>query len=169
VRDPIERQEPVKEKGRYTGEYQIAQIDPGVSDKRLLVMESEFAKILIVAGREGNTLSQIIRQAFDGEDLQSLNKNSPGRASGAHISIIGHITDEELVRNLYSTEAANGFANRFLWVCVTRSKLLPRGGTLADEQFYPLVTKLDKAIAWAKARTRAVRTRVQRRSLGAVG
>lgn len=152
VRDAIERREPIKERGRYTGEYQLALIDPGVADKRLLVMESEFAKVLIVAGREGNTLSQIIRQAYDGDDLQSLNKNSPGRATDAHISMIGHVTDEELVRNLYSTEAANGFANRFLWICVTRSKLLPRGGTLTDEQFYPLVAKLDTAIAWAKAR-----------------
>jgi Protein of unknown function (DUF3987) len=115
-------------------------------------MESEFAKVLIVAGREGNTLSQIIRQAYDGDDLQSLNKNSPGRATGAHISIIGHVTDEELVRNLYSTEAANGFANRHLWLCVTRSKLLPRGGYLNDEHLHPLVARLDKAIAWAKAR-----------------
>jgi Bifunctional DNA primase/polymerase, N-terminal/Primase C terminal 1 (PriCT-1) len=152
VRDAIERKEPIKERGRYTGEYQIAQVDPGVADKRLLVMESEFAKVLIVAGREGNTLSQIIRQAYDGDDLQSLNKNSPGRATGAHISIIGHVTDEELVRNLYSTEAANGFANRHLWLCVTRSKLLPRGGYLNDEHLHPLVARLDKAIAWAKAR-----------------
>ena len=152
VRDTIERRETIKAKGRYTGEYQLTQVDPGVSDKRLLVMESEFAKVLIVARREGNTLSQIIRQAYDGDDLQSLNKNSPGRATGAHISMIGHVTDEEPIRNLYSTEAANGFANRFLWICVTRSKLLPRGGTLTDEQFRPLVAKLDKAIAWAKMR-----------------
>ena len=129
VRDTIERRETIKAKGRYTGEYQLTQVDPGVSDKRLLVMESEFAKVLIVARREGNTLSQIIRQAYDGDDLQSLNKNSPGRATGAHISMIGHVTDGGLIRNLYSTEAANGFANRFLWICVTRSKLLPRGGT----------------------------------------
>ena len=35
-----------------------------------------------------------------------MTKNSPARATGAHISIIGHITDEELRRYLSSTEAA---------------------------------------------------------------
>ena len=41
---------------------------------------------------------------------------------------IGHITVEELRRNLTETETSNGFANRFLWCCVRRSKLLPEGG-----------------------------------------
>ena len=42
---------------------------------------------------------------------------------------IAHITQEELRRNLTATELANGFANRFLWVCARRFKLLPEGGT----------------------------------------
>ena len=39
--------------------------------------------------------------------------------------MIGHITADELRRYLDRTEAANGLANRFLFVCVQRSKLLP--------------------------------------------
>ena len=38
--------------------------DPGVSDKRLLVVESEFASTLKVMKREGNTLSPVIRRAW---------------------------------------------------------------------------------------------------------
>ena len=57
-----------------------------------------------------------------------MTKNSPAVATDAHISIIGHITMQELLRYLTATEGANGFANRFLWVCVRRSKLLPEGG-----------------------------------------
>jgi hypothetical protein len=42
VRDKIEKREPVKEKGRVK-DYQTVEVDPGVSDKRLLCYEPEFA------------------------------------------------------------------------------------------------------------------------------
>lgn len=148
VRDPIERREPIKEKGRYTGEYQTAEIDPGISDKRLLVIESEFMRVLKMAEREGNTLSITIRQAWETADLQILTKNNPAQASGAHISIIGHITRDELLRGLDSIEAANGFANRFLWVCAKRSKLLPFGGDLQDADFGRLVVQMRDVLDW---------------------
>jgi len=67
---------------------------------------------------------------MDGRTLQNLTKNSPARATGAHISSIGHITADELRRYLTATESANGFGNRQLWICTKRSKLLPEGGTI---------------------------------------
>ncbi len=107
--------------------------DPGVPDKRLLVVEGEFASMLKVMSRQGNTLSPVVRQAWDCPSvLQSLTKNSPAKASNPHISIIGHITRDELRRRLDSTEAGNGFGNRFLWVCARRSKLLPLGGHVPE-------------------------------------
>jgi len=68
---------------------------PGSSDKRLLVVEEEFARVLIAARRETNTLSAIIRQAWDDGCLRVLTKESQ-EATDAHISILGHITLEEL-------------------------------------------------------------------------
>jgi hypothetical protein len=87
-------------------------VDHGVSDKRLMVLEAEFASSLRVLGRDGNTLTAIIRQAWDPGDLRGLTKNSPAEATGAHISIIAHITRDELPRYLDSTESGNGFGNR---------------------------------------------------------
>src|SRR5262249_47756246 len=98
--------------------------DPGVDDKRRVVVDGEFAATLKMLGREGNTLSPVIRNAWDSGDLRIMTKNKPARATGAHLSIIGHITRDELKRELTSTEMGNGFANRFLWACSTRSKLL---------------------------------------------
>lgn len=144
VRDPIEKQEPVKEKGRVK-EYQTVMVDEGVADKRLLVTESEFAQTLKVAAREGNTLSAVIRQAWDTGNLRTLTKNSPACATEAHISIIGHITRDELTRYLNTTEASNGFANRFLWACVRRSKVLPEGGKLDEVDFGETVRRLRAA------------------------
>jgi hypothetical protein len=70
----------------------------------------------------------VLRQAWDGETLRSLTKNTPLKATGAHISIIGHITPDELRRLMNETDANNGFANRILWVCAKRARYLPHGG-----------------------------------------
>ncbi len=106
--------------------------DPGVADKRLLVVESEFASVLQIIRREGNILSPLIRDAWDHGNLRQMVKNAPGKATGAHISIIGHITQTELLRSLGQVQGFNGFANRFLWLWVRRSKLLPEGGEKVD-------------------------------------
>ena len=148
VRDPIEKLEPVKEKGRPTGEQQTVIVDEGVLDKRLLCYEPEFASVLKVLGREGNTLSALVRQAWDSGTLRTLTKNNPAVATGAHISILGHITKAELLRYLNDTEAANGFANRFLWICVRRSKVLPEGGGVPD--YHGLVQPLHEALERAR-------------------
>jgi DNA replicative helicase MCM subunit Mcm2 (Cdc46/Mcm family) len=115
----------------------------------LLVVESEFASTLRVLNREGNTLSPVIRNSWDTGDLNILTKNSPAKATDAHITIIGHITQQELIRYLSDTEAGNGFGNRFLWVCVTRSKCLPEGGQINEVDFIPLIQRLKEAVEFA--------------------
>jgi len=149
VRDPIEKQNHIKEKGRVV-ESQTVIDDPGVEDKRLLVIESEFASTLRVMSRDGNILSAVIRNAWDTGNLRTLTKNNPARATGAHISIIGHITADELTRDLNSTEAGNGFGNRFLWMCVKRSKILPEGGKLHEVDLTSLIRRLDAVVAFGK-------------------
>lgn len=124
--------------------------DPGVADKRLLVYQSEFASILRLLRRDGNTLSPMLREAWDSGDLQSLVKTRPVRATGAHISIVSHITAEELLRHLDQTEMANGFGNRFMWVCVIRARLLPDGGHLDPDVLGSLEERLRQAICFAK-------------------
>jgi hypothetical protein len=150
VRDPIEETKPIREKGRYTGEYETYIANHGEDDKRLLVIEAEFANVLKVMAREGNTLSPVIRCAWDNGDLKIMVKNSPTKATKAHISIVGHITRDELRRLLTQTESANGFANRFCWLAVKRSKCLPDGGTIHTVNFEDVVTELQSAINFAK-------------------
>jgi hypothetical protein len=149
VRDPIFKKEPIKDKSRVL-EYQNVMIDEGVEDKRVLAMEPEFASILRVLGRDGNTLSAILRNAWDNGNLRVLTKNSPAAATGAHVSVVAHITEDELRRYLDSTEAANGFGNRFLWCCVRRSKCLPEGGEIWKVDFTPILHKLRRALDFAR-------------------
>jgi len=151
VRDAIYKKEPIREKkgGVVTG-YQDVLVDEGVSDKRLMIIEPEFAGTLRIAGRDGNTLSATIRQAWDTGFLRIMTKNNPAQATEAHISIIGHVTKNELLRYLDATEKGNGFANRFLWFCVKRSKLLPMGGQLSGVDFAPFLSRLRKVVEIAR-------------------
>jgi hypothetical protein len=124
-------------------------VDPGVEDKRLLVLEAELAGVLKVMSRDGNTLSPVIRQAWDGDRLQVMTRNNPMKATGAHVSIVGHITKAELLRHLTETERANGFANRFIWLMVKRSKELPFGGEWYKVNAAPLIRRLTSALEFA--------------------
>jgi hypothetical protein len=98
--------------------------DQAATDKRLMVIEPEFGKVLRQFERQGNVLSPVLRDAWDGNSLEILTKKEPLRATGAHISFIGHVTEDEL-RKMTMTEYYSGFANRFLWLYVKRSKILP--------------------------------------------
>jgi hypothetical protein len=100
--------------------------------------------------RESNILSTVLRQAWDSGNLRTLTKNNPAQATGAHISVVGHITQQELRRYLNETELGNGFGNRFLWLCVKRSKVLPEGGRLNDEDMLQVTERLVATIDWAR-------------------
>jgi hypothetical protein len=148
VRDPIVKRERIKERGQPV-RYEEVEADPGISDKRLLVYEPEFANVLKQTERQGNTLSAILRQAWDGLDLRTLTKNAPARATGAHVSIVGHITADELRRYLTETETANGFGNRHLWLCADRSKVLSEPGRVDGGTWEALRGRLVEALTFA--------------------
>lgn len=154
VRDPLMAREMVREGGKRGGrvvEYQDVEQDPGESDKRLLVVESEFARTLKVAGRKESILSAVLRDAWDTGNLSVLTK-APYKSTGAHISIIGHVTKDELRRELTTCDSFNGFANRFLWVCARRSKELPFGERRIGDAAATVSAQLAAAIGMARAR-----------------
>ncbi len=116
--------------------------DSGATDPRLLVVEPEFARILNVASRDGSTLSLIVRQGWDGGRLAVRSRSATTIADNSHVCVIGHISADELRAKLTQTEVASGFANRFLFVCVRRSKSLPSGGNLDDGEVAGLGRRL---------------------------
>jgi hypothetical protein len=150
VRDPIMKRERVKQRNG-PARYEDVEADPGVLDKRLLVIEQEFASVLKRIEQQGNSLSAVLRLAWDGRDcLRSMTKNSPARATGAHVSLVGHISVEEVRRYLNTTEAANGFGNRHLWLCVRRSKSLPDGGRPDQGVLARLAESVGQALTFAR-------------------
>jgi hypothetical protein len=100
--------------------------DPGAPDRRLLVTEPEFARVL--SGRKLSSLSPVLREAWDGEDLETLTRNSPLRATEAHLALIAQITATELRHYSTTISTENGLLKRFLFVACRRTQLLPQGG-----------------------------------------
>jgi hypothetical protein len=145
IRDPIQKYDPRKRT--------IVVSDQGVEDKRLLVVETEFGMTLRVLQRDGYTLSGMIRRAWDlppHAPLESLVKNSPARATGAHIVITGHVTREELVRYVDRTDLVNGFANRFLWLAARQVQELPFGEEVGRHLLEGFAEVVQRARDWTK-------------------
>ena len=94
--------------------------------------------------------------------MKSLKKNNRIQATDAHISIIGHITRDELRRYMTETEAGNGFGNRFLWICTKRSKILPEGGNIEAVDFDRFVIQLKDAIEFSSRVKRMHRNALSR-------
>ena len=122
--------------------------DPGAPDRRLLITEPEFSRVL--QGRELSLLSPILRQAWDGEDLETLTRNRPLHATGAHLALIGHITATELRHCSTTLSIANGFLNRFLFVSCRRTQLLPDGGDVDPLANTGLKDRLAQALDHAR-------------------
>lgn len=111
--------------------------DPGSLEKRLMITETEFGRVLRTIKRENNTLSAILRDAWDGRPLRIMTKNDPIGCKESHVSIVGHITATELRELISSVEIHNGLGNRFLWCAVRRGPRLPFGGEFDLERFRP--------------------------------
>ncbi|MFF4524182.1 DnaB-like helicase N-terminal domain-containing protein [Streptomyces bluensis] len=93
-------------------------------DKRLWVVESEYAVTMSRGRREGSSLPGVLRQAWDGEDLGSMVRNSM-KATNPHIAILGHITPDEFRAKMQDSEMAGGTYNRFLPIFCHRNLILP--------------------------------------------
>ena len=134
-------------------------VEAGVDDKRMLLDEREFSAALNSMQREGNVVSRIIRDTWDcPRVLRTLTKHNPTKVTRPHISILGQITIDELQRKLDQSAMMSGFANRFLYACVRRSKLLPHGGALHPDDEARLGAATLAAVSAARTFTRITMT-----------
>lgn len=127
VRDDAVVQQPIKDKGVIV-RYEDLTV-PGVADKRLCVVEAEFDKLLTLIRRESSTLSGILLEAWAGKPVGFTNKSSADRCEEPHLTIIGMMPPDELVRKTAGrAETTNGMLNRFLFCRVRKHGSLPFGG-----------------------------------------
>lgn len=123
-------------------------------EKRLIVIEPEFVRVLANTRREGNVLSPVMREAYDSGRLGTLTV-TPRQANDAHVSIVGHITPAELKAKLNQIEMANGFGNRFLWLLSKSEKVLPFTKPLPPKLMKELAKRL-QALNECKSKTGSV-------------
>lgn len=103
--------------GLQSAEAMIDQVSDAGTDCRLMVVETEFARLAETMARTG-TLSAQLRNAWDGRALQRTTTRMARRASRAHISLLGMITPEELLRHHRRLSQAGGLESRILY-CYT--------------------------------------------------
>jgi hypothetical protein len=115
----------------------------------VMVEVSEFSELLAVMKREENTLSANLRDAWDGKPLAVTTRKDPLKIKNVSIAQVAHITVRELISKLTSTDRANGFANRYLFVWSERVRLLPKGD-MSHLNYSDVVIALHAALEKAK-------------------
>ena len=122
-----------------------------VLDKRLLVIESEFANVLQQGKRDGNTLSAALRDGWDGVSMKPATKTSRMWATDPHIALMGAVTPSELLGLMSSRELTNGFANRFLMFWAERPKIMAFPRATRQEDVDALAQRVHEVLTFCKA------------------
>lgn len=107
--------------GLQSAETMIDRVSDDAGDCRLMVVETEFARLVETMARTG-TLSAQLRNAWDGRALHRATTKLTRRASRAHISLLAMITPEELLRHHGRLSQAGGLESRILYVYTAPAK-----------------------------------------------
>lgn len=107
---------PEELRGLVSGEAVVARLSDETRNRNLLLVEEEMARLLEAAGRQGSTLSAMIRLLFDGGTLTRSCVGGEMEAKDYFCGLVGHITPDELRLRLSASDQTNGLANRFLFI-----------------------------------------------------
>ncbi len=84
-------------------------------------------------------------EATDGSPIGRFLAREGSLVTWHHVGLLAHITPVELKEKLTSTDAANGFGNRFLWLAVRRTRLVPSPESPLAH-VVPLLPRLRRAV-----------------------
>ena len=100
-----------------------------VTDKRFLIIESEFGNVLNMAERQGNTLSHVLRNGYDGKTIRPLTKRDRVCVTDPYFVMVGNITPGELIGHRQNAVmSVNGMLNRMLilWIHTIKQQPIPK-------------------------------------------
>lgn len=122
-----------------------------IKDSRpLLGVETEASTVFKNFDRQGNKLSECIRNAYDGDPMGNMSIANKAYIEDHFIGLTFLITQSELSELITKTSLTNGFANRFIWLHVSRSKLLSFPPEPDQERLQSLVKKMSVLLAKLK-------------------
>jgi hypothetical protein len=108
-----------------------------------LVQESEYGSVMKIANREGSTLGNIFRQAWDGSPLEShTRKHGDVIVRNYSMALLGHVTVTELLNTISDSDMYGGTVNRTLFFCTERSQVLADFGNVPG----PVVGRLANSL-----------------------
>ena len=144
----------------------LVELEPDaiVGDTRALAWSEEFAAVLRAKGRDGSTLGQILRRAYDGDLLERNTVKVSGRVERPALSMVCHVTPEELRAEATTLDAASGFLNRFLLLPL-RAAEVQRPTAASEELYTRLAERLSEALAMARSHRAPVLTEPAARDL----
>ncbi|MBE7567258.1 DUF3987 domain-containing protein [Acidithiobacillus sp. HP-11] len=122
---------------------------PGIDDKRLWIIESEFANVLAQGKRDGNTLLPALRDVWDGGSIMPLTKGQSMWATRPHISLHGNITPGELAARIEAREVQGGTFNRILMIWAERTCLVAFPAPTDRALVSSFAERLRDIITWA--------------------
>jgi hypothetical protein len=118
-------------------------------EKRRVIDEPEFSRVLRVAHKEGSILGQVVRQGFDYKPIQHrTTTHGTYIATGHHLSVVGSITPNELEACVSDLDVNNGLLNRFIFVHSQLSQLLPFGGYIDPGERQGIAKQVAAAMDW---------------------
>lgn len=122
-----------------------------VPDKRILIKEPEFGNVLNMAQRQGNTLSHVLRNGYDGKTIKPLTKRDKVCVTHPFFCMIGNITPQELAEhNRSSVMSSNGMLNRtmMIWTRVERRQPIPEA--IPQDQIDWIASELTDSVMFAR-------------------
>jgi hypothetical protein len=122
-----------------------------IHDKRLWIVESEFANVLQQTKRDGNTLSAALRDCWDGVGIKPATKTNRISASHPHVSLSAAVTPGELLSLMQARELSNGFANRFITIYSERARMTAFPKATAQEVVDDLTRRVAEVLSFAGA------------------
>jgi hypothetical protein len=131
---------------------------PPAPDARLVVHEPEFGKVLRLFRREGNTLADILRAAWDGTSLALLTKTALHAVGDHHLVCVAACTPEELrALTRQTTVVADGGLNRWLFVATPGQAPRPYSSAVPAATLARCAARLDAICTWLDALPRDAR------------
>lgn len=122
----------------------------------------ELAGLLAVMERDNNTLSSVLRDAWDGKPMQVNTRHLRLCVENVSLGIIANVTRSDLVK-VKAVDIGNGFINRFMFIWSERGKLLPEGANIdalfKSEAWLLVAKELREAIDASEKLGEVVRTK----------